>query len=90
MAKTPGRRDHQPGRPRPAPYHHHAGPWLPAALMLRVEDAHARDEAYRIPAPVRMICPDEIPAATPSLIHLPARPQPRRRDPGMPGARPSI
>jgi hypothetical protein len=57
--------------------------------MLRAEQAQARDETVRITASVRMMRPDEIPAA-PSLIHLPARPQPRRRDPGMPGARPSI
>ena len=90
MAKPPGRCDHHPGQPRPAPHDHHPGPWLPAALMLGAEGAQARDETVRITAPVRMMRPDEIPAAAPSLIHLPTRPQPRRRDPGMLGARPSI
>jgi len=90
MSKPPGRRDHHPGQPRPAPHYHHPGPRLAAALMLRAEQAQARDETVRITASVRMMRPDEIPAAPLSLIHLPARPQPRRRDPGMPGARPSI
>jgi hypothetical protein len=84
MAKPPGRCDHHPGQPRPAPHDNHPGPWLPAALMLRAEEAQARDETVRITAPVRMMRPDEIPAAAPSLIHLPARPQPRRRVAGAP------
>ena len=84
MAKPPGRCDHHPDQPRPAPHDHHPGPWLPAALMLRAEEAQARGETVRITAPVRMMRPDEIPAAAPSLIHLPARPQPRRRVAGAP------
>ena len=43
MPKTPGRRDHQPGWPVRAPYHHDAGRRLRERL-LRVEDAHARNE----------------------------------------------
>jgi hypothetical protein len=52
--------------------------------MLGAEEAQARDETVRITAPVRMMRPDEIPASAPSLIHLPARPQPRRRVAGAP------
>ena len=81
MAKPPGRRDHHPGHPHPVLHDHHPGPRLPAALMLGAEGAQALGEHVRITAPVRMMRPDEIPAAAPSLIHLPARPQPRRRDP---------
>jgi hypothetical protein len=72
MAKPPGRCDYHPGQPRPAPHDHHPGPWL-SAFMLRAEGAQARHETVRITAPVRMMRPDEIPAAAPGLIHLPIR-----------------
>jgi len=45
---------------------------LPAALVVRAEGAQARDEHVRVAAPVRMMRPDEIPAAPLSLVHLPA------------------
>jgi hypothetical protein len=68
MAKTPDRRDNQPGRPVRAPHHHDAGRRLRERL-LRVEDAHARNERTQIPAPVRMVRPDELPAATLAFLH---------------------
>ncbi len=68
MAKTPGRRDHQPGRPARAPDNHHAGRRSPGRL-LSVEGAHARNERTCIPAPVRMVRPDELPAATLGFLH---------------------
>ena len=68
MAKTPDCRDNQPGRPVRAPDHHDAGRRLRERL-LRVEDAHARNERTQIPAPVRMVRPDELPAATLGFLH---------------------
>ena len=68
MAKTPGRREHQPDRPARAPDNHHAGR-RPHGRLLSVEGAHTRNERTRIPAPVRMMRPDELPAATLSFLH---------------------
>jgi len=68
MAQTPGRRDHQPGRPIWAPGHHHAGR-RPPGRPLSVEGAHARNERTCIPAPVRMMRPDKLPAATIGFLH---------------------
>jgi hypothetical protein len=68
MPKTPGRRDNHPGRPVRAPDNHHAGR-RPRERLLSVEDAHARNERTCIPAPVRMVRPDELPAATLGFLH---------------------
>ena len=68
MAKTPDCRDNHPGRPVRAPHHHDAGRRLRQRL-LRVEDAHARNERTCIPAPVRMVRPDELPAETLGFLH---------------------
>jgi hypothetical protein len=68
MAKTPDRRNHQPGRPVRAPHHHDAGRRL-RERPLRVEDAHARKERTQIPAPVRMIRQNELPAETLAFLH---------------------
>jgi hypothetical protein len=68
MAKTPGRRRHQPGRPVRAPDYHDAGRRLRERLP-RVEDTHARNERTHIPAPVRMVRSDELPAETLGFLH---------------------
>jgi hypothetical protein len=68
MPKTPDRRDNHPGWPVRAPHHHDAGRRL-RERPLRLEDAHARNERTQIPAPVRMIRPDELPAATLGFLH---------------------
>jgi hypothetical protein len=43
---------------------------LTVGLEVRPEGLQARDKNSRIAAPVRMMGPDEIPAATPSLVNL--------------------
>jgi hypothetical protein len=68
IAKTPGRRDHQLGRPGRAPDNHHAGRRFPGCL-LSVEGAHSGNEHSYIPAPVRMVRPDELLAATLGFVH---------------------
>ena len=73
MAKPPGYRDHHPGWPRPAPHNHHPGLRLRAALLIHAKGTQARDENVRITAAVRMMRPDEIPAAALSITHLPIR-----------------
>ena len=73
MAKPPGHRDHHPGWPRPAPHNHHPGPRLRAAVLIHAKGTQARDENVRITAAVRMMRPDEIPAAALSITHLPIR-----------------
>jgi hypothetical protein len=52
---------------------------LRAAVLIHAKGTQARDENVRITAPVRMMRPDEIPAAALSLTHLPIRPQPGNR-----------
>jgi hypothetical protein len=68
MPKAPDHRDNHPSRPVRAPYHHDAGRRLRDRL-LRVEDAHARNEGIEISSPVRMVRPDELSAATLGFLH---------------------
>lgn len=70
MAEPPGRRDSQPGRPPPTSDHQHGRQRLTVGLVLGVEGPQARDEGIWITAPVRMMGPDELPAATPCLVNL--------------------
>jgi hypothetical protein len=59
---------HQPGGPPPAPDNHYPG--RVRRRWVSSESSHAGDERIRIPAPVGMVRPDELPAPPLSFVHL--------------------
>ena len=59
----------QPDEPRPVRHNDHRGQ-RPIQLSICVERAQPRGEELRIAAPVRMMRPDELPAAPLSIFHV--------------------
>jgi hypothetical protein len=75
-AKPLDHRGHHPGEPRAVRHNNHSGQRLqPIRLSICVERAQPRSEDFRIATPVRMMLPDELPAAPLSIFHLYARPR---------------
>jgi hypothetical protein len=58
-----------PDEPRPVRHYDHPGQ-RPIQLSICVERAQPRGEELRIAAPVRMMRPDELPAAPLSIFHV--------------------
>ena len=67
-----------PDEPRPVRHNDHSGQ-RPIQLSICVERAQPRGEDLRIAAPVRMMRPDELPAAPLSIFHLHVHPRRERR-----------
>ena len=70
MANPPVCHDNQPDQPRAALNNHHLGQLPGARLPSGIEGPQTRGKEVRIPAPVRMIRPDESPAAAPEFASL--------------------
>ena len=70
FAKPPRHRDRLPDRPPSAPDDDHLGQRPGILLMFGAEGAQTRDESIRVAAPVRMMRPDEVPAAVPPFSSL--------------------
>jgi hypothetical protein len=59
-----------PDQPRPPPDDDHLREQPGVLPVVGAECAQADDEGLRIPAVVRVMCPDEVPAPPPGLIRL--------------------
>ena len=70
VAEPPRHGDCLPDRPPSAPDDDHLGQRPGILLMFGAEGAQTRDESIRVAAPVRMVRPDEVPAAAPALSSL--------------------
>lgn len=70
MANPPTCHDNQPDPPRTTLDNHHFGQLPGLRLPSGTEGPQTRGKEIRIPAPVRMIRPDESPAAAPEFASL--------------------
>jgi hypothetical protein len=70
VAEPPRCRDRHPDQPRVPPNDDHPGQRPGVLALPGIEGAQARDEEIRIPAQVRVMHPDEFPAAAPDFASL--------------------
>jgi hypothetical protein len=70
VAEPPRRGDRLPDRPPSAPDDNDLRQRPGVLLRFGVEGAQSGDESIQVAAPVRMVRPDEVPAAAPALSSL--------------------